>query len=227
MFPGKDLLRVAGTPSFLAPEVVWFQDQEKQLSPSPSYDTISPSIVEGSSAGPIIRPPKQRPPVTKAIDIWALGVTFYCLLFGHLPFQIPPSLNDNNYRNEFVLYQQISTQDWPVDDLIAADRLKSDGRHPGSSTSEAACIIRLLDQMLQKEAKHRIPLYTIKVSIALLRLLFRELTGTPQESSWLLQDLKHPKEWLRLTSPPSETAVAVWVKSASKKFLKLIPGARS
>ena len=28
----------------------------------------------------------QRPPITKAIDIWALGVTLYCFIFGQCPF---------------------------------------------------------------------------------------------------------------------------------------------
>ncbi|PKC61449.1 kinase-like protein [Rhizophagus irregularis] len=30
--------------------------------------------------------PAQRPPITKAIDIWALGVTLYCFVFGQCPF---------------------------------------------------------------------------------------------------------------------------------------------
>nr|CAG8575054.1 1809_t:CDS:2 [Entrophospora candida] len=29
---------------------------------------------------------KSRPPITKAIDVWALGVTLYCFIFGKCPF---------------------------------------------------------------------------------------------------------------------------------------------
>ena len=168
LFPGSDLLKMAGTPSFLAPEVVWFVDNASDLSPSPSYDTISPSSVGSHSdqtTGPSIIP-KKRPPITKAIDIWSLGVTFYCFLFGRTPFSVPASANENVHHNEYVLYNQICTQDWPVDEYMGADCIPTGGREVQAKnpSSESSNIIYLLVRMLQKDPKQRISLLEIKVS---------------------------------------------------------------
>jgi serine/threonine protein kinase len=168
LFPGSDLLKMAGTPSFLAPEVVWFVDKASDLSPSPSYDTISPSSVGSHSnqtTGPSIIP-KKRPPITKAIDIWSLGVTFYCFLFGRTPFSVPASTNENVHHNEYVLYNQICTQDWPVDEHMGADCIPTGGRQvqAESASSVSSNAIYLLVRMLQKDPKQRISLSEIKVS---------------------------------------------------------------
>jgi serine/threonine protein kinase len=162
LFPSSDLLKMAGTPSFLAPEVVWFVNNPSDLSPSPSYDTISPSSVGSHSNQTII--PKKRPPITKAIDIWSLGVTFYCFLFGRTPFSVPASANDNVHHNEYVLYNQICTQDYAVDEHMGADCIPTGGRQAKNSSSEGSNVIYLLVRMLLKDPKQRISLLEIKVS---------------------------------------------------------------
>lgn len=158
LFNESDLLRRTGTPSFLAPEVVWF-DHALQQSPAVSCDTL---VKEGTGIMP-----SHRPPITKAIDVWSLAVTFYCFLFGHTPFNVPESANENAYHNEFVLYNQICTQDWDVDETMGSDQESTGGRHPKDSKSEGFIILQLLDQMLRKDPKDRITLGELKVGLAL------------------------------------------------------------
>ncbi|PPQ79938.1 hypothetical protein CVT25_003010 [Psilocybe cyanescens] len=207
LFPESDIRKRAGTPSFLAPEVVWFSDDGPNLSPSLSYDTI----LEGMDDNAGFQKPKQRPPVTKSIDVWSLGVTFYCLLFGHTPFTVPSSPNENMQRSEFVLYNIICTKDWPVDASMGADSVATGGKRPTESDSEGYSVVQLLGQMLQKDPQNRTSLQEIKV----------------QANSWILKDVENPREWLQATSPSRDyedvKTPSSWVKSASKKILRLIP----
>lgn len=163
LFPENDLLKRIGTPSFLAPEVVWFADHASKLSPATSSDTLASASSSATIQDGIDSMPQKRPPVTKAIDIWSLAVTFYCFLFGHTPFNVPASMNANVYHNEFVLYKQICTQDWAVDDTMGADRASTGGRHPRDPSCEGFMIVGLLDRMLQKDPRSRITLLEVKV----------------------------------------------------------------
>lgn len=156
LFPDSDLQKTLGTPHFLAPEVVWFDDSDND----PSETGSNRSSV---TVGEKISMPKIRPPITEAIDIWALGVTFYCLLFGHTPFNAPSSSNDNVHHNEWMLYNQICTQDWEVDEAMTADRVSTGGRHPKDVTSEGHTVVSLLDSMLQKNPLNRIGVTDLKV----------------------------------------------------------------
>ncbi|KAJ1508051.1 hypothetical protein HMI55_000531 [Coelomomyces lativittatus] len=71
----EELTKTVGSPAFFAPELCAFHDD---------MDLESSKYI-----------------VTKAIDIWALGVTLYCLSFGVCPFTAD---------SEYKLFEAISTQ---------------------------------------------------------------------------------------------------------------------
>ncbi|KAG5651204.1 hypothetical protein H0H81_009513 [Sphagnurus paluster] len=207
LFQESDLLKRTGTPSFLAPEIVWFSDSVSKQSPTASSDTLgSVTIEDGSSILP-----HRRPPITKAIDVWSLAVTFYCLLFGHTPFNVPESANENVYHNEFILYKQICTQDWQVDETMGSERICTGGRYPKDSKTEGSMVISLLDRMLQKDPSDRATISDLK------------------QDPWILRGILEPKEWISITSPStsheSATFFSRW-KQASQKILNFSPKTR-
>ena len=69
-----ELAKTVGTPAFYAPELC-----------DPQYFEVG-----GDS---------ERPAITGQIDVWALGVTLYAMVFGRLPFF---------HSNQFVMYERIA-----------------------------------------------------------------------------------------------------------------------
>ncbi|KAJ3361305.1 hypothetical protein GGF32_007615 [Allomyces javanicus] len=85
----EELAKTAGSPAFFAPELCVLHDE-----PSSAACDVA-GVDSPSSARPT------RPPITKAIDIWAAGVTLYCLVFGCCPFVAD---------SEFELFERIPVQ---------------------------------------------------------------------------------------------------------------------
>jgi serine/threonine protein kinase len=162
----SDLSRTAGTPSFLAPEVVF----DSSADPSPvnsSSNSISSSESPGIPSVSITR----KEPITKAIDIWALGVTLYCLLFGKVPFAVKDG-------NEWLLYKLICTQDWTVPERMGFDQIETGGRHPHKRDTEGFIVMKLLNDLLRKDARQRVTLDQVKVSIWGYHLSVPNLNGS-------------------------------------------------
>jgi SNF1-activating kinase 1 len=143
----SDLSQTAGTPFFLAPEVV--------AEPVPVSSTSASS---SSLRVDVLR----KPPITKAIDVWALGVTLYGLLFGHLPWQAEEE-NALRHRLEYLLHGMIRDQDWQPDEFMAWDRIPTGGRRPHNNGSDGYVVMNVLDAMLQKDAQKRITIPELKV----------------------------------------------------------------
>ncbi|PWN37642.1 kinase-like protein, partial [Meira miltonrushii] len=198
----RELAKTAGSPAFFAPELCLAGE-----APSAQTGTIRHTEKDQAST------PKEedntsiqnrsRPPITKAIDVWALGVTLYCLLFGHVPFTAD---------NEFALFSVITREDYELPAHMGADRIQIgprrkrwiyqqpwtdeegdvDEMHENTkeadvdvnTLSEEALMVRdLLDRLLEKDPSKRIKLDEVK------------------KHPWLTRDLENPPLWLSETDP--------------------------
>ncbi|KAK6463513.1 hypothetical protein DFJ63DRAFT_285450 [Scheffersomyces coipomensis] len=119
-----DLAKTAGTPAFFAPELC-----QTNFS---STSSTSPSL----------------PKIDYKIDIWALGITLYCLLFGKVPF---------NADSEFELFQVI------VNESLKFPDHKDSFNSPAQVTDlEFDYAKDLLSKLLDKDSTTRIEIKDIK-----------------------------------------------------------------
>jgi serine/threonine protein kinase len=214
-----ELAKTAGSPAFFAPELCLSGDSlntaaSQVMTPDRSvgwedrgaeFPWIHPrqDLTEATSNTLVTPGRKNRPPITKAIDVWALGVTLYCLLFGHVPFMAD---------SEFALFAAIPREDYEIPTYMGADRVRVglrkkrwtytpqwkdeesdvDSEHDeeteaevdASTLGEEARLVRdLLDRLLEKDPMKRIKLDEVK------------------KHPWLVRDLENPPQWLSETDP--------------------------
>ncbi|GAB7364879.1 hypothetical protein MBLNU230_g5670t1 [Neophaeotheca triangularis] len=164
----KELAKTVGTAAFYAPELC-ITDAEKEA-----------------------------PEISKAIDVWALGITLYCMLFARTPF----------VDNEYVMMRQICDEDIyiPTKRLqptavvgTANSRTASQGRahlpRPGifrdplDLTYEDLSdeLLDLLRRLLIKDPKKRITLEEVR------------------HHPWVVADLPNRIKWLEETDPARQT----------------------
>lgn len=115
-----ELANTAGSPAFFAPELCF------------------PVDLDARPGTP------NRPPITNAIDVWALGVTLYCLLYGKPPFMA---------ANEYELFNIIPTQEL---------EFPSPGQNGVSAEACDSAVRDLLHKLLTKDPKTRIKLNETK-----------------------------------------------------------------
>ncbi|WVR05210.1 hypothetical protein IAU60_002222 [Kwoniella sp. DSM 27419] len=151
-----------------------------------------PSARSHSSSATIQR--GQRLSITNAIDVWALGVTLYCLLFGKTPFDAV---------NEYLLMQVIPVQEYIVAPFMGKDRMPT-GTGGMAATQEAKDCLNLLAGLLEKDPTKRMTLEQAKVSPAGLRHGL-----TLQKHAFTLRGLSDPALWLAKTDPHTQSFVTV------------------
>ncbi|KAH7085013.1 hypothetical protein BKA63DRAFT_401978 [Paraphoma chrysanthemicola] len=158
-----ELAKTVGTPAFYAPEL---------CRTDPDADT---------------------PKIDGGIDVWALGVTLYCLIYGRVPF---------HHDNPFTLMKVISEQEpyipqyrlKPVAET-STSRPSSHGRNnqPMVSSKRAPHDLEyedvderlrdLLQKLLVKDSRHRITISEIK------------------RHPWVLSGISNSNSWVEETDP--------------------------
>ncbi|ORY94573.1 kinase-like domain-containing protein [Syncephalastrum racemosum] len=112
----RELAETAGTPAFFAPELCCAGDmplsptsegflvEDHKKDDNTDDDKDREEQLDAShndSPGRQSQKSHQRPRITKAIDVWSLGVTLYCFIFGRCPFTA---------QTEFELFDTIPTE---------------------------------------------------------------------------------------------------------------------
>lgn len=157
-----ELAKTVGTPAFYAPEL------------------CDPDLFDTEKH-------PERPQITGQIDVWALGVTLYGMIFGRLPFFD---------TNEFAMYEKIASQKV----FIPSKRLRAvetDANAPLSSQKRENDVLvyeditdelrDLLKRLLHKQASKRITLKEVK------------------HHNWVVEGIKDPIKWLEETDPSTQS----------------------
>lgn len=149
-FNDMELAKTVGTPAFFAPELCQTTSlHANSISNLNVVDSDSKTQINESINVP--RTPSLSsavPKVDHKIDIWAFGVTLYCLLFGRVPF---------NADNEFALFDVIVHEPLQFPESISAFYPPQE-----VTVDEFELAKDLICKMLEKDSVLRIDIVDIK-----------------------------------------------------------------
>ena len=157
-----ELAKTVGTPAFYAPELC-------------SLDFAA-----------------ETPAVTGQIDVWALAVTLYCLLFARTPFMAV---------NEFAMMRRITEEEV----FIPRKRLKAVDTRASSRAASYGPVVRaskdhrLAAELVYEDIDDDLHdlLKRLFIKDPRRRITVREIKHHP----WILRDISHPLTWLDETDP--------------------------
>ena len=152
-----ELAKTVGTPAFYAPEL------------------CNPDIFANEA--------KARPPITGQIDVWALGVTLYCMIFGRLPF---------HDSSEFYMYEKIADSEL----FIPRQRLKAVENKPQSQMNSSKRFDDIVEyEDVDDELRHLLKRLLHKDPSQ--RISIKEVKHHP----WLLRGISNQPKWIDETDP--------------------------
>ncbi|KAF2491018.1 kinase-like protein [Lophium mytilinum] len=139
----------------------------------------------------------ETPPVTGKIDVWALGVTLYCLVFGRVPF---------HDQNTFALMRAITEEEV----YIPRYRLKAVAEKSNSRPSSHGPLYHSISS--NKRAPHDLEYEPVNDDLHDLikrllikdprkRITLKEIKHHP----WLLQGIDNKVAWVEETDPTRQT----------------------
>lgn len=168
-----ELAKTVGTPAFYAPEL------------------CDPNLFDA-------RRSSARPQITAQIDVWALGVTLYAMIFGRLPFYD---------SNEFAMYEKIARHEV----FVSSKRLRgvdAELKIPMNSNKREDYIVKYenVDETLQDLLKRLLDKNPAK------RITLREVKHHP----WVLEGVSDKVAWIDSTDPSLKDTFVSKIEISSK-----------
>ncbi|KAJ2783190.1 hypothetical protein H4R18_001857 [Coemansia javaensis] len=147
--------------------------------------------------------------ITPAIDIWAMGVTLYCLVYGRVPFQA---------STEFELFSIIPRQ--PLDFPQQLEVVESEGG-PAMGLLDAPD-----DNSIAATRKRVVPLPPLDPDLRdlLLRMLDKDFRtritlDEIKRHPWVIRGLERPASWAKETDPARRPSVTITTQEVEQAMV--------